>query len=96
VRQLRTLVFGRAVRRCEGGLEVADNEQFLPLSERTVSPAHRLIKRHLRHGAVDHGVRYRWRIDDLLEHTRGLGGVVFVVVVLVRRSLLLVTVHDGI
>jgi hypothetical protein len=60
--------FGRAVRRCEGGLDVADNEQFLPLLERTVSSAHRLLERHLLHGAVDHGVRYRWRIEYLLSN----------------------------
>ena len=49
--------FGRAVRRCEGGLEVTDNEQLLPLCERTVSPTHRHVDRHLLHAAVDHRVR---------------------------------------
>ena len=29
--------FGRAVRRCEGGLDVADNQQLVPLLEWTVS-----------------------------------------------------------
>ena len=83
--------FRRAVVRRKGGLEVADNEQFLPLYERFDSPTLGLLDRELLQIADRGHLGNGRRVEVLLEDRRLAEGSVLTVLREVWRSVLATT-----